>query len=217
MSDKLTPKQEAFVREYLIDLNAQAAYRRAGYVARNDNVAAASASKMLNLPKVASALAAAQKERSLRATVTADQVVRELALVAFSDPTRYTIDPATGVLQIDQQANPDAWRAVSSVKRRVRNTPGATDVEVEFKLWPKVEALKLLGQHLGLFPTGKKPSDGEQQQPIAFILVPVQVVPHASDPPAFIDASPAPDRDRDAGRQAGLAIQHASGAVEGVE
>lgn len=71
---------------------------------------------------------------------------------------------------------------------------------------------------LGLYPSAKKlPGDGESP-PIAFILVPVPVVQRdaADRPLAFIDASPAPDRDRESGRQARSEVQHASGAVEGL-
>ena len=35
---RLTPKQQAFVQEYLVDLNASAAYLRAGYVTNNADV-----------------------------------------------------------------------------------------------------------------------------------------------------------------------------------
>lgn len=70
---------------------------------------------------------------------------------------------------------------------------------------------------LGLYPSAKKlPGDGESQ-PIVFIL-PVVVQREPVHPLPFIDAeSSAADRDRDPGRQAGNPLQHASGAVEGVE
>ncbi len=70
---------------------------------------------------------------------------------------------------------------------------------------------------LGLYPSAKKlPGDGESQ-PIVFIL-PVVVQREPVHPLPFIDAeSSAADRDRDPGRQARSEVQHASGAVEGVE
>jgi hypothetical protein len=79
MADRpLTPKQQRFVAEYLEDLNATAAYRRAGYVARNDNTAAAGASTLLRNPKVAAAVAEAQQQRADRAELTQDWVVGRL-------------------------------------------------------------------------------------------------------------------------------------------
>lgn len=48
----MTPKQEMFALEYLKDLNATAAYKRAGYKG-NGNVAESTAAKLLSNPKVA--------------------------------------------------------------------------------------------------------------------------------------------------------------------
>jgi len=74
----VTPKQQRFVEEYLVDLNATAAYLRAGYAARG-NAAEVSASKLLRNPKVSAAVAAAQQERSERTKIDADWVLRRLA------------------------------------------------------------------------------------------------------------------------------------------
>ena len=79
----LTPKQVAFVQEYLIDLCATQAAIRAGYSAKTANVTGA---KLLANAKVCAAVAAAQKARSERTQITADDVVRQLALLAFADP-----------------------------------------------------------------------------------------------------------------------------------
>ena len=75
MARGLTPKQRAFVDEYLIDLNGAAAARRAGYSAKNaDNIA----SELLGKTQVREALAAAMEERSKRTEVTADYVLTNL-------------------------------------------------------------------------------------------------------------------------------------------
>lgn len=78
----LTPKQQRFVDEYLTDLNATAAYRRAGYAARTDNAAAASASALLRIPKVAAAVAEGQRARAERVELTQDMVVAGLLVEA---------------------------------------------------------------------------------------------------------------------------------------
>lgn len=80
----LTPKQAAFVREYLIDLNATQAYIRAGYAARG-NAAEVSASQLLRNPKVAAEVAAAQAERAERTKVDSDWVLTRLADEAVAD------------------------------------------------------------------------------------------------------------------------------------
>lgn len=158
----LTPKQQRFCEEYLTDCNATAAYRRAGYAASSDRIAASNAATLLVNQKVAAEIARLQAERSARTQITADRVLQELAVVGFSDPTRYTADAETGKLELEDGASPESWRAVSSVKRKFRNTPGGSEVEVEFRLWNKVEALKQLGQHLGLFDKEKE-EEGEEE------------------------------------------------------
>ena len=80
MSAKLTPKQEKFVQEYLIDLNATQAAIRAGY---KPKAAYASGAENLKKPQIQEALTAAMKEREKRTTITADMVLNELAAVAF--------------------------------------------------------------------------------------------------------------------------------------
>ena len=56
MSDGLTPKQERFVNEYLIDLNATQAYIRAGYDTKPGPVTMSAASRLLSNVKVAAAV-----------------------------------------------------------------------------------------------------------------------------------------------------------------
>src|SRR5262245_57852848 len=74
----LTLKQQAFVNEYLIDGNATAAYRRAGYKAANDNVAAANAHALLKNHKVAAAIAERRKAIQANADLTVERVVKGL-------------------------------------------------------------------------------------------------------------------------------------------
>jgi len=44
---RLTDLEERFCQEYLIDLNGTRAYKRAGFTAKNDNVASVKASRLL--------------------------------------------------------------------------------------------------------------------------------------------------------------------------
>ena len=80
--NKLTAKQERFVSEYLIDLNATAAARRAGYSDRNaDKIGPG----LLGKSRVAAAISAAIKRRAAAADVKAKNVLRELCVVGFGD------------------------------------------------------------------------------------------------------------------------------------
>jgi len=76
-SDHLPPKQQRFVQEYLIDPNATAAYKRAGYKVTSDAAAQAAASRLLANPKVAEAIRAALDARAERTEITADWVVKK--------------------------------------------------------------------------------------------------------------------------------------------
>lgn len=71
----LTPKQQRFVEEYLVDLNATAAATRAGYSARTANEIGA---ENLAKPSIAAAIQAARQALSERALVTQEDVVKGL-------------------------------------------------------------------------------------------------------------------------------------------
>jgi hypothetical protein len=73
----LTEKQLRFVEEYLIDCNATAAYKRAGYKVTSDAAAQAAASRLLTNLKVAEAIKAGQKASSTRTEITIDRIVQE--------------------------------------------------------------------------------------------------------------------------------------------
>ena len=71
----LTPKQQRFVEEYLIDLNATQAAIRAGY---SEKTAQEIGSENLSKPMVAKAIAEAQEKLSNKTQVTVEMVVQGL-------------------------------------------------------------------------------------------------------------------------------------------
>ncbi len=71
----LTPKQQRFVAEYLIDLNATQAAIRAGYTPTNADV---TGPRMLGNVGVAHAIEAALAKRSGKLEITAEKVLRDL-------------------------------------------------------------------------------------------------------------------------------------------
>lgn len=79
MCEKLTPKQERFVDEYLIDLNATAAAVRAGY---NEKTARIIASQNLSKLNIQRALAVRLKARQERTEISQDWVVNNLKKIA---------------------------------------------------------------------------------------------------------------------------------------
>jgi phage terminase small subunit len=74
---KLTPKQERFVQEYLIDLNATAAARRSGYK-WPDKIGP----RLVGESRIAAAITAAQQGRSERTQIDQDYVVQRLVTEA---------------------------------------------------------------------------------------------------------------------------------------
>ena len=71
----LTPKQQRFVEEYLIDLNATQAAIRAGY---SEKTAKEIGSENLTKPNIAKAITEAQEKLSNKAQVTVEMVVQGL-------------------------------------------------------------------------------------------------------------------------------------------
>lgn len=74
MTTKLTPKQRRFVGEYLIDLSATAAARRAGYSAKT---AHSCGPRLLANAGVAAAIATAMRARSEATKIDAEWVLRQ--------------------------------------------------------------------------------------------------------------------------------------------
>lgn len=78
----LSGKQQRFVEEYLVDLNATQAAIRAGY---SLSTAYSQGQRLLKNVEIAQAIETAAAERSARTEITADNVLRELAKIGFSD------------------------------------------------------------------------------------------------------------------------------------
>lgn len=85
---KLTKKQQLFIDEYLIDLNATQAAIRAGY---SPESAYSIGEENLKKPEIKSEIDKALAVRSRRTGVNQDRVVQELGGIAF-DPEEKTTD-----------------------------------------------------------------------------------------------------------------------------
>lgn len=146
MAVRLSAKQERFVEEYLIDLCAKQAAIRAGYSPKS---AEKIGYELLQNTRVRARVDEAIADRSRRTGVNADRVVRELARIAFLDPTRLVnMDHAT----LLADASEDDRAAIAGIKVKV--IPGGEEgdiVEREIKFWDKNRALELLGKHLAMF------------------------------------------------------------------
>ena len=150
----LSPKRQRFCEEYVIDLCGRRAGLRAGYSPKTVD---AIATELLQQPAVKSEIARLLHERAERTRITADRVLEELAVIAFSDIGDYGAR-GDGRMYLTPGARSDARRAVSSVKRKRVTTRtlqnGLVVIEtvsiVDFRLWDKNAALRALMPHLGL-------------------------------------------------------------------
>lgn len=141
---KLTEKQQRFVNEYLIDLNATQATIRAGYSTKTADV---QGSRMLGNVKVQQAISEAMAERSKRTGVNQDRVVLELAKIAFVKMT----DIVDHQGRIKSSATEDDLACIESMKYKRSESGTGSSVEMEVKISPKLKALELLGKHLGMW------------------------------------------------------------------
>ena len=141
---KLTDKQQRFVDEYLIDLNATQAAIRAGYSAKTaDRIGP----ELLGKTCVSEAISKKMAARSRRTGVNAERVVLELAKVAFAKMT----DIVDSKGRIKEDASPDDLACIESIKYKESDNEYGGSVEREVKIASKLKALELLGKHLGMW------------------------------------------------------------------
>ena len=141
---KLTEKQQRFVDEYLIDLNATQAAIRAGYSVKTANE---QGSQNLAKPSIQQAIAEQMAERSKRTGINQDRVVLELAKIALVKMT----DIVDSQGRIKSDASPDDLACIESVKYKESESDTGSSVEREVKIASKLKALELLGKHLGMW------------------------------------------------------------------
>lgn len=145
---KLTDKQEAFCREYLVDLNATKAAIRAGY---SENTAYSIANENLNKPEISERISLLKAERMNKTQVDAEYVLRRLIEIDQMD--------FADILNEDHSFKPigewpKVWRQYLSGIDLAEMWEGHGDdrqmVGMLKKIkWPdKVKNLELLGKHI---------------------------------------------------------------------
>lgn len=155
----LTLKQEAFCQAYIETGNASEAYRRA-YDASKMKEASVNrvAHDLLKNLKIASRLEELRLGIQQRHEVTVDKIIRELALIGFSNMLDYVQTQDDGTAYVDLSAlSRDQAAAISEITVESYTEGHGEDArpvkKVKFKLTDKRGALVDLGKHLGMFPT----------------------------------------------------------------
>lgn len=141
---KLTEKQQRFVDEYLIDLNATQAAIRAGYSAKT---ACEQGARLLANVKIQGIIAEHMAERSKRTGVNQDRIVRELAKIAFVNLTDIVDEEG----RIRSNATDEDLSCLESIKYKESSSDTGDSVEREVKIASKLKALELLGKHVGMW------------------------------------------------------------------
>lgn len=144
---KLTDKQAAFVRQYLVDLNATQAAIRAGY---SERTASRIGPQLLGKTCVREAIEKAQAKRARRVEVTQDYVLSNLVEVVERTMQRAPVTDRKG-----EQVTDEEGRAVWTFDAKGAN-----------------RALELLGKHLGIFTDKLKAEvSGPDGGPVASEIV----------------------------------------------
>lgn len=165
----LTRRRELFVEAYLQTLNAAEAVRRAYPLGVRwaDRVGY----RMLRNVEVAEAIQARQRERLERMRIRADDVLAELAALAYTDLPDVVAWDSDGnyVVSASKDLPPRARKALKKIRiKRKRllvgdeTKNGGQDTAVweledfSVELHDKERAIQMLMRHLGLLPTGGK-------------------------------------------------------------
>lgn len=138
---KLPPKQQRFIQEYLIDLNATQAAIRAGYSPKTAH------SKGHELrTQLSSMISKAKEARSERTKITQDRVLQEEACLAFSDPRKFY--DQDGNLLAPHELPEEVARSIASFEV-IELKGGGT--KYKYRTWDKGKSLERIGRHLGIF------------------------------------------------------------------
>lgn len=145
----LNARQQRFVDEYLVDLNATQASIRAGYSKKGATVRGA---ELLANRKVAEAISAAKASRAERVQITQDRVLQELARIAFFDPRKlFRADGSPlEITELDGETAAVLAGLDIVVERTDEGRDGYSSVR-KYKLTNKLGALEAAMRHLGMF------------------------------------------------------------------
>ena len=153
MKGELTPKQERFCEEYLIDYNATAAAIRAGYSAKTAHVIG---QENLRKPAISERLSTIRKQRSEIIQVDAVKVLTELCKLGFSNMGDFIKPQEDGSFYTDfSKLTREQSAAIQEITVEEYMDGRGEDARpvkrTKFKLADKKGALELIARHLGMF------------------------------------------------------------------
>ncbi len=139
----LTKKQEQFCKEYIIDLNATQAAIRAGYSKKTARIQASQNLAKVNIQQYLQTL---MDKRSKKLELTAENVLKEISKLAFSNINRL-YDENGNLMPVNKLDNDVS----ASIQEVTQDEIGESVTKRKYKLADKRASLELLGRHLKLF------------------------------------------------------------------
>jgi phage terminase small subunit len=138
----MTPKQQRFVEEYLVDLNATQAAIRAGYAPGSADVEGC---RLLGNAKVSDAIAALKRERSEKTGIDAAWLLKRLADEVLADVNDlYTEDGRVKPVK----DWPLIWRQGLVAGLEVEAIGEGVGHLTKVKLSDRIKRLELIGKHI---------------------------------------------------------------------
>ena len=157
--DKWTDKEKLFVHEYLTDKRGKDSAIRAGY---SEKTAVKIAAELLQKPHIRGWLDERIVEKCEQLDVTVERIVQELALVGFQN--------LAGAFNAD-----NSLKSIADMPESIQRVISGIDIDELFegrgeerehigytkklRSFNKIDALKLLGQHLKMFTQKIEVSD----------------------------------------------------------
>lgn len=142
----ITPRQERFCEEYVVDLNGTQAAIRAGYAVNSADVEAA---RLLGKASVRDCIAELQTGRRRVREIRADRILDTLEAIAYGDVSCFFDED--GDLLPRSEWPEDAHLLVAGIEfNTVEKGEGAVEHVAKIKLVDRLKALNMLAQHKAL-------------------------------------------------------------------
>lgn len=179
----LNAKQERFIAEYLVDLNATQAAIRAGY---SKKTADRQGHRLLKKAEIAAAVSERRSEMIAKLEITQESVAQELAKLGFSNMADYLCVTPDGDPYLDlSDLTRDQSAAISEVTVEDYTEGRGRDARnvrrVKTKLADKKSALVALGKLLGLEEPARHEHSGPGGSPLVSVVERVIVDPKTED------------------------------------
>ncbi len=166
----LTDMQQAFIANYLLTLSATKAAVAAGY---SKETAGKQGSQLLANPRISKELRKAMARRAKRLDLTAENVLREISRIAFSDIRAVmSFDGQKVTVKASDKMHSDAAAAIQSIEQHTTESERSSNTTVKVKMHDKMRALDLAGRHLGMWAKGD--DDEFKRMSLAELLVMVR-------------------------------------------